>query len=118
MVFDTGVGPNCIARKALPPETEELIKPFPSIRVVRAGGKRLGIAGSIILKVRFGPYTVKTYFLLCESLQVDFLLGTEFIDRNVTNIHVQKKFIELLDGTEVPILRSIGKTRRSERRKP
>eukprot|EP00171_Calliarthron_tuberculosum_P002233 IDg2233t1 len=27
MVFDTGAGPNCIARKALPPVTEDLIKP-------------------------------------------------------------------------------------------
>eukprot|EP00171_Calliarthron_tuberculosum_P004770 IDg4770t1 len=50
MVFDTGAGPNCIARKAVPPGTEELIKPSPSIRVVGAGGKRLRIAGSIILK--------------------------------------------------------------------
>eukprot|EP00171_Calliarthron_tuberculosum_P006990 IDg6990t1 len=63
MVFDTGAGPNCIARKALPPGTEDLIKSFPSIRVGGAGKKRLGIAGSIILKVRFGPYTVKTAFL-------------------------------------------------------
>eukprot|EP00171_Calliarthron_tuberculosum_P008177 IDg8177t1 len=34
MVFDTGAGPNCIAHKALPPGTEELIKPSYSIRVV------------------------------------------------------------------------------------
>eukprot|EP00171_Calliarthron_tuberculosum_P016282 IDg16282t1 len=75
MVFDTGAGTNCIYRKVLPPGNEELIKISPSVCVVGAGGKRLGIAGN----------------------------------RNVTKILLQKKFIELLDGAEVPILRSIGR---------
>eukprot|EP00171_Calliarthron_tuberculosum_P008503 IDg8503t1 len=74
MVFDTGAEPKCIARKAPPPRTEDLIKSSLSIRVVGAGGKSLEIAGSIILNVRFGPYTVNTAFLVCESLQVDFIL--------------------------------------------
>lgn len=38
MVFDTGAGPNCIARKALPSGTEDSIKPALRLYVVGAGG--------------------------------------------------------------------------------
>lgn len=45
------------------------------------------------------------------KLQVDAIIGTEFIDRHVQDIHVQDRSIEIMDGTVVPILRtSIGNT--------
>jgi hypothetical protein len=106
VVLDTGAGPNCVSKSALPPGTHEPILPPPKIRILGAGGGQLPIAGTITLTVRFGPYAVKSQFLVCDSLQVDYILGTEFIDRHVQNIQVQDRFVELIDGTEVPILRS------------
>eukprot|EP00171_Calliarthron_tuberculosum_P019878 IDg19878t1 len=55
MIIDTGARPNCIARKAQPPRMEELINPFFSNLVLRAVGKRLGIAESIVLEYGFDP---------------------------------------------------------------
>lgn len=41
-----------------------------------------------------------------DSLHVDYILRTKFIDRHVQTIHAQCHFVELIDRTEVPILRS------------
>lgn len=106
VVIDTGAGPNCIAKSAIPAGSEDTVSPPPNIRVKGANGSPLGIEGQVSLAVRVGTAVIKVPFLVCDSLPVDALLGTEFIDRHVRDIHVEDRSIELKDGTEVPILRS------------
>lgn len=74
--------------------------------MVVENGIQLRITVSIFLKVRFGFYRVKNYLLVCDALQLDFILVTLFIYRHVANTHAQDSFLKLLDRTEFPIIRS------------
>lgn len=42
---------------------------------------------------------IKVSFFVCGNFQVDFIFCTELIDRNVRDIHIQERTIELMDGT-------------------
>ena len=106
VVLDSGAGPNCIAKSAIPPGSERHIAPPPRINVRGAGGDALGIYGQIHLALRLGDTLINVPFLVCDTLQAEALLGTEFIDAHVRNICCEDKLVELKTGTEVPILRT------------
>lgn len=74
------------------------------LRVLGAGVNPLELAGTLMLPVRFGPYVVKCEFLVRVSLQVNYILGTEFIDRHVRNINAQDRFVEILCRNPNPTL--------------
>lgn len=106
VVLDSGAGPNCIAKAAITPGSERFIAPPPRIRVRGAGGDALGISGQVTLAICLGDTLINVPFLVCDTLQAEALLGTEFIDAHVRNICCEDKFVELKTGTEVPILRT------------
>ena len=106
MVLDTGAGPNCVSSKALPVTMKERMRPPPAFGVHGAGGKRLTVTGQVVLALRLADQLVKATFIVCDGLQVDFILGTDFIDRHVRSIQVEERHVRLKNGSELPILRS------------
>eukprot|EP00171_Calliarthron_tuberculosum_P000842 IDg842t1 len=69
VVIDTGAGPNCVAKTALPPGASKILHSPPNIRLLGAGGKPLAIQGVVTLSVRVGRHIVNAQFLVCDTLQ-------------------------------------------------
>lgn len=80
--------------------------PPPNIHVKGANGCSIGIQGQVSLAVSDGATIIKVLFSVCNFLPVDVLLGIEFIDRHIRDIHAENRCIDLKDWTEFPILRS------------
>lgn len=66
---------------------------------------RLGVSGQIHSAFRLGDTAVNVPFLVCDTFQAEALLGTQFIDDHVRDIHSEAQTLELKYGTEIPILR-------------
>lgn len=74
-----------------------------------AAGLPLGIIGTVKLTISFSSFAVNVPFLVWNSFIFDALLGTGLIYRHVWEIHVQDRTVEMIDGTEAPILQSLQK---------
>ena len=104
-VLDTGAGPNCIREDAVPQGARSKIREDPDYRVFDANGNALSLRGVVTLRVRAGRRLVKTDFIVCQTLQVALILGTEFIDRQVEQIRPGDQTMRYWDGTTIPIHR-------------
>ena len=108
VVVDTGAGPNCVRFSVLPKAAQKKIRYRDGYKVVDANGNPLSIAGVISLFVRIGKCQVKAEFLVCNALQVPFLIGTDFIRHHVPAILPMDDKIMMKDDSEVPILSRVG----------
>ena len=108
VVVDTGAGPNCVRLGALPPHAVKKIRRRDGCNVVDANGKPLAIAGTITMYVRIGRCQVKAEFLVCNFLQVPFLIGTDYIRQHVRAILPMDGKIVMKDDSEVEILSRVG----------
>ncbi len=70
-----------------------------------ANGSPLVIHGRISLGVRVGRQVVRTNFLVCDSLQVACLLGTDFIQYNVYAIYARDRYVQMAEESGTPIVR-------------
>lgn len=89
VVMDTGAEPNCVKKSEIPPGTDELFRSPLKFCLLRTGGKLIAIHGSVTLSVRVGIRKVIYQFLLFDTLQVDCILGTEYIYHHLGNRNIQ-----------------------------
>ncbi len=104
MVVDTGAGPNCISKSALSSLGDAVVKESPLYRVFDANGHPLSLVGTVSLLVEVGKCRVTAEFIVCDKLQVPIILGTDFTTRHVEAILCRKGYIQMTDGSQIPIL--------------
>ena len=87
-ILDKDAGPNLIKETALLEywERDRITGP-PSFHIVGAGGRRLLQKGNITLTVQLGTIKVQARFIVVEGLAAECILGCQFIDRQVQEIH-------------------------------
>jgi Retroviral aspartyl protease len=104
-ILDTGAGPNLIREKVLPEDWERYRIPGPpAFHVVGAGGRRLLQKGDITLTVQLGMIKVQARFIVVEGLAAEYILGCQFIDRQVQAIIPKEKRVKLANGSVISII--------------
>ena len=107
MVVDTGAGPNVIKTSALPPGWSHKLQPIPHlIQAFDANGQPLRFQGIIPLYITIGRCRVKAMFFVCDGLNTDVILGTEFLDRHVKAILPIEGQLVMKDDSSAPLLRN------------
>lgn len=103
--IDTCSGYNVVARSALPPDWKSHLAPHhgPLPRLAKADSSPLPLLGVVSLAVRFANNIYRFPFVIADSLAVDVIVGTPFIDKHVRLIDIEKRRMLFL-GRQVPIL--------------
>ena len=105
-VLDSGAGSNYIKKGLLPETLVRRIPPLKKRTDVRdANNKRVNIEGTIHLYVKVGHSTELVPFYVVDKLGTDIILGCEYLDKVVDAIRPRRGVVEMIDGTEVRILR-------------
>ena len=76
------------------------------VRIKDAGNCNFRIAGKITLTVMLGHRVESISFYSVERLTTQVILGCDFCDKHVEAIKPRQRFVEMDDGTTVPILRT------------
>jgi len=105
-VVDTGAGPNLIRADLLSAELlHQIDKDQNIVNLASASGHSLDVLGIISIPVRIGNHVSSTKFVVSRALNADVLLGCHYIDKEVEDIRVQRRTMELINGDIVPIAR-------------
>lgn len=106
IAVDTCSGYNVIAPSALPPDWQDYLvdtnEALP--RLANADSSPLQLSGVVSLVVRFANNRYRLPFVIADSLAVDVLVGTPFIDTHVSNFDIERRRINFRIGGHVPIL--------------
>ena len=107
--FDTCASAYIIRRDILPPDVEiQSCENLP--RLVDANGGRLKFDGVATVTIRIGCMKLSIDFLVAREFSVPLILGTSFIDENVSVIFPDQNRIVLKDLSEVAIIHSSVET--------
>ncbi len=105
-ILDTGAGSSFIKKSAIPLEYLKKMLPVNSdIKVRDANNRPLSMLGKINLHVQIGTKVSLVAFYVVEKLATSIILGCDFCDKNIDAIRPRKRYVELDDGTTVPIVR-------------
>ena len=104
-VFDAGSGPNLIRESALFDGWERyLVKNETVPRLGDASGRPLRLRGVMLIRARFGNSLYHLPFVVAESLAVDVIIGTRFMNQHVESIKCRRQCVKLHRGSVPPIL--------------
>lgn len=73
--METEAEPSCFAKSAFMPGDVELIRYPSSLLLLGASCKPLSIYGVVNLSIRVGRHIVSAQLLVCDTLQVEYILG-------------------------------------------
>ena len=106
IAVDTCSGFNVINRTALPPNWQDHVyhtnEPLP--KLANADRSPLQLTGVVSLSVRLANTIYRLPFVIAESLAVDILVGTPFINTHVRSIDVETRKILFRTGDTTAIL--------------
>jgi hypothetical protein len=108
--MDSGAGPSFIRADSLPQGT--IVHPLPSILpgLVSANGYPLKFCGFVKIRVQVGDIVEEESLMVSDSLPVQVLLGTGWIEKHVRMILPNQGALELSTGSAVSLLRrDLGK---------
>ena len=109
IAIDTCSGYNLVRRDCLPPDWHSYEIPgAPLPRLAGADSNSFELTAVVRLVVRLGNVTYRLPFVLAETLAVDVLLGTSFIDLHVASIDVVNQLLELRCGGAIAIVGAKG----------
>ena len=104
-VFDTGSGPDLIQEIALFDGWERyLVKNETVPRLCDANGRPLRLRGVMFIRARIGNSLYHHPFIIAESLAVDVIIGTRFMNQHVDSIECRRQCIKLHRGSVLPML--------------
>ena len=104
-VFDTGSGPNLIRESALFDSWERyLVKNETVPRLGDASGRPLRLCGAVLIRARFGNSLYHIPFVVADSLAVDVIIDTRFMNQLVGFIECRRQCFKLHLGSVLPIL--------------
>ena len=104
-VFDTGSGPNLIRKSALFDGWERyLVRNEIVPRLGDANGRPLRLLGVVLIRARFGNSLFHMSFVVADSLAVDVIIGTRFMNQHVDAIECRRQCVKLHRGCVLPIL--------------
>jgi len=109
VIVDTGSGVSLVREALLPPEMKVERLDAATAQLFDVNGGLLPITGTVTLTVRIGTYSTQVTCGVVRGMSVPLLLGTGYTDVHVPNICGSKRYIQVVDGCKVPILRR-GKT--------
>lgn len=105
---------NLIRRTNLPPDWEDYVIPdAPLLKLAGANSDPLRLSAVVRLVVRLGNGVYRLPFMVTDSLAVDFILGTAFIDSHIRSIAVDVQQMDLRRGDRVAILNDRGNNPRT-----
>lgn len=108
IILDTGAGPNCVALDALPEGWEKFASSKPDVSLRAANGRSVSTKGYVSLFIQLGEHLFKQDFLVCASLPVSIILGTQFLDARLKAIDSQEQRLVLKDKSYLPIARDVA----------
>ena len=95
IAIDTCSGYNLVRRDCLPPDWRTYQVPNASRpRVAGADSSPLKLTAVVRLALQFGNVTYRLPFVIANSLAVEVLLGTFFIDAHVKRIDIDKQCLD------------------------
>ena len=105
IAIDTCSGYNLVRRDCLPPDWRTYQVRNASLpRLAGEDSSPMKITAVVRLAVRLGNVTYRLPSVVADSLAVEVLLGTSFIDAHVRRIDVDKQCLELRRGRGVAIV--------------
>lgn len=104
-VLDTGGEANFVLLIIRPSNYEPMLEPTVLPLVSDANNRPLRMLGQVSLVTSLGTSQVTLKFFLCQRLAAPAVLGCNFCDSHVESIHVQSRYVDLLDRTRVTIVR-------------
>ena len=105
VVFDTVSGPNLIRKSALFDGWElYLVRNETVPRLGDANGRPLRLLGVALIRARFGNSLFHMPFVVADSLAVDVIIGTRFMNQHVDANECRRKCVKLHRGCVLPIL--------------
>lgn len=106
---DTCSGYNLIRRECLTPDWDRYVDPKATLpRLAGADHHPLRLTALVHLAVRLANKVYRLPFVVVDSLAVEVLIGTAFIDRHVRNIAIDKQRLNLMRGGSVAIIEAKG----------
>ena len=104
-VFDTSPGPNLIRRSALFDGWERFLVRNEAVpRLCDANGRPLRHVAVVLIRVCFGNSMLHLPFVVSDSLAVDVIIGTRFMNHHVDAIECRRQCVKLHRGCVLPIL--------------
>jgi len=105
VIVDTGSCVSLVREALLPPEMEVAPLDAATAQLFYVNGGLLPITGTVTLTVRVGTYSTPVTCGVVRGMSVPLLLGTDYIDVHVPNIYGPQRYIRLLNGCRLPIIR-------------
>ena len=104
-VFDTGSGANLIRKSALFDGWEPyLVRNETVLQLGDANRRPLRLLGVALIRARFGNSLFHKPFVVADSLAVDVIIGTLFMNQHIDAIECQRQCVKLHRGCVLPIL--------------
>ena len=105
ITMDTGSGYALIRKSNLPSDWERyVIESTTTPKLGDTNGHALKIESMVHLTTRLGNSIYRVPFLVVESLAVDVILGTAFMNEHVDHICYREQLIDLHKGSTIPLL--------------
>ena len=103
--FDTGSGPNLIRKSALFDGRERyLVRNETVPRLGDANGRPLRLLGVALIRASFGNSLFHLPFVVADSLAVDVIIGTRFMNQHVDAIECRRQCVKIHRGCVLPVL--------------
>ena len=104
-VFDTSSGPNLTRKSALFDGWERYFVRNATVpRLGDANGGPLRLLGVALIRARFGNSLFHMPFVVADSLALEVIIGTRFMNQHVDAIECRRKCVKLHRGCVLPIL--------------
>ena len=104
-VFDTASGPNLIRKSALIDGWERYLVRYEVVpRLGYANGRPLRLLGVALIRARFGNSLFHMPFYVADSLAVDVIIETFFMNQHVDGIECRRQCVKLHRGCVLPII--------------
>ena len=105
-LLDTGAAVSAICRDKVPSDIIDKIKQDPDTILVGANGQPLQVEGQIELPLTLGNFTAAHDFAVVKTLNVNCLLGADFLIKHETVIDCNKKALQLGPARVLTLLMS------------
>ena len=100
-VLDTGSGPNCIRTGASFDGWERyLVRNETVPRLGDPNGRPLRLFGVALIRARLGNSLFHMPFVVANSLAVDVIIGTRFMNRHVDAIECRRQYVKVHRSTD------------------
>ena len=104
-VLDTGSGPNLIRKSALFDGWEQYLVQNETVpRLGNASGQPLRLLSVALIQARFGNSLFDMPFVVADSLALDVIIGTRFMNQHVDAVECRRQCVKTHHGCVLPIL--------------